>query len=152
MADTTTTAYRLFSSFKLHSVEMWAPMASDLVPVTASVEFQTPAAAAIGAPNSLRSDTSMGADQCAHVMSSPPPNSLAATWQSRAATGVLFTLNGPINSIVDVHLSLYLQNGETPLAVANALVAATVGTVYCRGLDGAAAAATVLPPVSYTTA
>ncbi len=151
LADTTTSAYRLMSSARLDSVELWGPMASDLAPVTVAVEFQTTSATSIGAPNALKSDTSMGAQQCAHVAMRPPAQSLAAMWQSLAATGTLFTLNGPINMVVDIHLSLYLQNGESPTAVTSAVAGATVGTVYCRGLDALAAASTKLPPVSYAT-
>ncbi len=151
MADTATTAQRLFSSVRLDSVEVWSPMASDLVPVTCSVEFQAPSATSIGSPNFLHSDTSMGSDHCAHLRTSPSPSSIASMWQSRTATNTLFTLVCPANSIVDVHLTLCLQNGEPATAVTGAPVGATVGTVYCRGLDGAAAASTVLPPVSYAT-
>ena len=151
MADTVTTAQRLCSSVRLDYVELWAPMASDLAPVTVSVEIQTPNSATIGGPNLLKSDTSMGADRCAHVMLTPPPQSQSSMWQSRAGASTLFTMSGPINTVIDVHLSFYLQNGETPLAVASAVAGATVGTVYCRGLDALAAAATVFPPVSYAT-
>ncbi len=151
VADTASSAYRLFSSLKIHSIEMWGPMASDLAPVTVSIEYQTPAAAGVGGPNFLKSDTSMGADQCAHVAAGPPQNSQAAMWQSRLASSQIVTLQGPTNTVVDVHLSLCLQNGETATAVASAVSGATVGTIYCRGLDALAAASTVLPPVSYAT-
>lgn len=152
MADTTTSAFRLMSSVLLRKVEIWGPMASDLSPVTVSAEFQTDASTGIGGSNALKSDTSMGSTRCAYVGFKPRTNSLASLWQGRASVQSLMKLSGPTGSIVDVHLTFVLQNGETPLAVANALVAATVGTVYCRGLDGVAAATTVLPPLSYATA
>lgn len=152
MADTTTTAQRLMSSALLRKVEIWGPMASDLSPVTVSVEFPTDAANAIGASNALKSDTSMGATRCAYVGFKPRPGSVASFWAARASSASILKLTGPTGSIVDVHLTYVLQNGESAQAVANALVAATVGVVYCRGLDGVAAATTVLPPLSYTTA
>lgn len=152
MADTAVTAQRLFSSMKVHSIKMWGPMASTLVPVSVSCEFHTDAIVGVGAPNKITSDTSMGSNSCAYLHCGPPANSLAAMWQSRAANQPLVTLTGPVNTVIDVSLSLCLQNGEAALAVANALVGATVGTVYCRGLDAIAAAGTVFPPTSYATA
>lgn len=152
MADTTVSAFRLMSSVKLRKVEMWGPMASDLVPVTVSCEFNTDPSTGIGGSNGLKSDTSMGSTRAAYLSFKPRDNSVAASWLARGCTSNVMTLNGPINTIVDVHLTSILQNGEAPLAVANALVAATVGTVYLRGLDGVAAATTQLPPVSYATA
>lgn len=152
MAVTTTGAYRLASSFRLNNVKLWGPMSSSLVPVTVSLEYAADAASGLSSPNMLRSDTSMSSSYAAHVAFAPPDKSLASNWFGRAATSPLFTVNGPINTVIDVDVSFVLQNGETPAVSTAALVAATVGTVYLRGLDGVAAATTVLPPVSYTTA
>jgi len=152
MAVSAVAADRLFVSFKLNSVTLWGPMASNLVPVTTSIEYHTDATASVGSPNRLKSDTSIGSTTCAYTTFRPPRLSLASFWQGESATNALFTLTGPVNTIVDINITFVLQNGEPPVAVANALVGATVGIIYCRGLDGLAAAGTVLPPVSYTTA
>ena len=149
MATTTTAVNRLCSAVRLTQVEVWGPMAADLVPVTVSVEYNTDAATGISGSNKLRSDTSMGADRCAHVRYRPPMGTVASFWQGVSSSQRLFLLSCPANSIVDIQLTLVLQNGEAATAAANAAVAATVGTVYCRGLDGLATASSVLPPVSY---
>ncbi len=151
MANTTTTAYRVFSSAKINSISLWGPMASDLAPVTVTIEYQSPTATGIGAPNRLKSDTSVGSTACAFIRASPPRNSLAGNWIGQAGTSTLFTLTGPVNTIVDLNITFVLQNGETPTAVTNAVAGATVGQVYCRGLDALSAAGTVIPPVSYST-
>lgn len=151
MADTAVTAYRLASAVRVRRVSLWAPMSSSLAPVTASVEWAGYAVATVGAPPITKSDTSMGY-RPAYVTDSPPTNSIAGMWQGRASTSNLMQIAGPINTVIDVDLEFVLQNGEPPLAVANAPAGATVGTVYLRGLDGLAAAATVFPAISYNTA
>lgn len=149
MATTTTAVNRIISSIRLDRVEVWGPMASDLVPVTVAVEYNTDSATGLASSNKLRSDTSMGADHCAHVRYRPPVGTLASFWQGPASSQRLFLLTCPTNSIVDIQVVMVVQNGETPVAAANAAVAATVGAIYCRGLDGLATAGSVLPPVSY---
>ena len=149
MATTTTAVNRLFSAVKLTRVEIWAPMASDLVPVTASIEYNSDLVSGVAGSNKIRSDTSMGADRCAHIRFRPPPETIASFWQGPTSVSRLFQLTCPTNSIVDVQLTMVLQNGEAAVAATNAAVAATVGTVYCRGLDALATAGSVLPPVSY---
>jgi hypothetical protein len=149
VADTAVSAYRLFSSVRLNSVKIWGPPAAALAPVTVSVEFQANASASIAGPNRLKSDTSIGSTSGAFVMARPPEGSISSFWGGQTSASAVFSLTGPINSIVDINITLLLQNGEPPKLVTSAPVGAIVGTVYCRGLD--ALTATILPPVSYTT-
>lgn len=151
MATTTTTASRLAASMKIKKICLWGPMSSTLAPVTVSLEYASDTSAGFGTPNKLMSDTSMGTSHPAYVCGAPPKNSLPDMWHSRISASNLFTISGPVNTVIDVHLTYVLQNGETPVAVTSAVVGATVGTVYCRGLDALASAATVFPPLSYTT-
>ena len=152
VATTATTATRLCASMRLRKVSLWGPPASTLVPVTVALEFNTGAAATgLGSPSTLRSDTSVGATEPAHVVGRPPANGLAGMWFAGGGTTQLMLITGPINTIVDVEVQYVLQNGEAPVALAAAPVGATAGEVFVRALDGVAAATTQLPPLSYRT-
>ncbi len=149
MADTTTSAYRLFSAARVVKIEAWAPMASDLVPVTCSIEWMSETNALFSNPSFLKSDTSMGSVSPAHVLARPPTGALAGMWFGRQVSASLVRLVFPANTLVDLSLELVLQNGETVQAVATSVAGATVGQVYCRALDNAASS--LLVPVSYLT-
>ncbi len=151
MADSATTLKRLGVACRLRRLSIWGPMASDLKPVTVSVEYAA-SAGPIGGSTQLRSDTSMGSTEPAYVTYAPPPQSAQAMWQGASATGAAAIISGPINSIIDLEMDLMLQNGEAAVACTSAASGATAGTVYCRGLDALASASTVFPPVSYATA
>jgi hypothetical protein len=58
-------------------------------------------------------------------------------------------LTGPSGSVVDVHMSLILQDGETPSAVLAAVGGATIGKIYVRALDSNETG--LLVPLSYPT-
>lgn len=119
---------------KIHSIEIWGPMAADLVPVTASVEWTGNAVGAYG--KSVRhSDTSMGASMPAHVKSVPPKGSQSAQWFSTVDANRVCTLAYPANSIVDVVLSLVMRDDGTATAVQVAPAGATVGAIYIRALN-----------------
>lgn len=147
MATAATTANSLMTSFKLHAVEMWGPMASDLAPVTVSCEFNFITTSGLGGPSKFVSDTSMGSSACAHIRAVPPPGSTARFWQSDPASGDnLVLLNGPLNTVVDLDISFILNDSGTSGA-AITLIAATAGIVYLRKPDVSSAG--VLVPVSY---
>jgi len=146
MAATTTTAYTLIESFKIRSVKLWGPMASDLVPVTVSLEWAD-AVAQLDTNRALISDTSMGSSRCAFINAKPPKSSTASLWQGDS-TNPSFILNGPINTVVDLDLTFTLvnnQNGDdNPVAIT--VAGATVGQVYFGRLDGPTTG--LLTPVS----
>jgi hypothetical protein len=144
VATAATTSTRLVAAWRIKRVLMWGPMASDLVPVTASVEYPIVSGGFSNAPK-LHSDTSMGSVRAARVDSKPPPGSVASMWNSGSSTDTLFSLNGPDNTVVDLHLTFVLLNGETPVA-GNTLTGATAGEVTAGRLDGAGGN---LLPVSY---
>ncbi len=150
MALTATTGDRLFNSMRLRYVEIWGPMASDLVPVTVSIEYVT-GTALIGGRSIISSDTSMGSSQPAHVRSAPAADALANMWFNSSASSTLVRLNGPTNSVVDVNFEYALSDATSGIAITNAPVGATAGTVYYGGLDGLRSGSTQLPPVSLPT-
>ncbi len=145
MAATTTSAYGVYNSVRLRSVEIWGPMASDLKPVTVSVEFLS---LNLGTPRTLFSDTSMGSSICAHVRAKPPVKGASAMWLLKGGTSI-FNLTLPANSIVEVALDLVLQDGSGAQAVSAAVAGATVGVLYVRSLN--AINGNNLVPLSFPT-
>lgn len=137
MAATTTNSYSLLETFKIKSVSMWGPMASDLVPVTVSLEWSDNLTQ-LDTNRTLHSDTSMGSAQVASILCRPPKNSTAGMWQGTGSTSPVFILNGPINTVVDLNISFTIINNfngdSAPLAIT--VAGATVGQVYFGRLDG----------------
>lgn len=155
-ATGSTAAYELASGVRLRRVQIWGPMASNLTPVTAAVEFP-PLAVAVGQPSMITSDTSMGATRAAYVNARPKPQSFAGNWLpsaglSGATTTPVMYLTYPTGAVVDVDLDFVLQNAESPQAVNATVSAATVGKIYVRGLDEIATSGSpTLVPVGYPT-
>jgi len=118
--------------FRVKSIEVWAPMAADLVPVTCSVEWNGLTAGALG-KSVVHSDTSMGATRPAHVFSRPPAGSQVLQWQSNANNVCL--LKYPANAIVHVKFSLVVRDDGTTASVTGAVAGATTGAVYVRALN-----------------
>ena len=133
VAATTTSAYQLGNFFKIDSIEIWGPMASDLAPVTCQIEWNGSTAGAFG-KSVVHSDTSMGASVPAHVRSQPPVGSQLAQWLSAGAFNIAL-LKYPAKSVVDVHFSLVLRDDAAATAVTGAVAAATVGALYVRALN-----------------
>jgi len=123
-------------------------MSASLTPVTVAIEYLT-SGNFLGQPSKIKSDTSMGATRAAYVQFAPPPKSLLENWVPFNSAANLISLSFPANSIVDVEFDFVIQNGETPIAVGAAVLAATVGRVYCRPLDSNGSG--LLVPVSYPT-
>jgi len=149
VAATTTSAYQLASNIRLRRVEIWAPMASDLVPVTTSVEYLVSGGVVAG--NSvIHSDTSMGSNSPAHVRAKPPRYTLEGFQQIASNTDVSFRLVVPVNAIIDISFTLTLRDDGSGAAVTGAVAGATVGALYCRALTSTSST-TALPPVSLAT-
>jgi len=151
MAKTATTSARFFTSVKVRQVEIWGAMASDLVPVTASVEFTRYGYS--GSKKEIHSDTSMGSTRPAYVSARPSKDSLARMWTSTTSetSTEVFNVSCPDNSIIDVHISFVIANGEPASSGPNPTGAST-GKIYYCPLSGASSetlpvASAVLPGV-----
>jgi len=143
LATTAVVGYDLFDAVRLNSVEAWA------VPVIGgsnyiTVLFNGEATGSVGDQKN-HTDSSMGI-QPAHVRARPDPLSQAAQFQTGAANAA-FELVCPQGTIVDVSMTLRQPVFGQATAAQNALVGATPGAVYYRGLDGLAISATQLQPV-----
>jgi len=142
VAKTTIAGQNLFTHVKVKAVEMWA------VPVVGNValvacQFVGSSSGSQGSGRVV-SDTSMGI-QPAHVIARPDRMSQAGQFQVSSGAAA-FELTAPTGAVVDLLVSYRnaLDNGA--VATQNALVAASAGQVFYRGLDGLAIASTAIPP------
>jgi hypothetical protein len=129
-----TTYYRLIQGIKIKKVSMWA-YANSATPVTLNMQWTSEYG-----PAKMVSDTSGGSTYPAHISSTPPVNSAASFWRISGVdeTQVIFTIDAPIGTIIDVDCDLYLQDNVTglynPVAVTGA-VTGTLGIMYGSALD-----------------
>jgi hypothetical protein len=145
VATTAIAGVQLFQAVRIRKVEMWAIPAQGGLPTSVSVEFSGVTAGIVG-DQLIHTDTSMGV-QPAHVSAVPSARSLASDYQvASSATAFQLTVTNAASVVVDVHFTFRGQLGVAPGAVSQALVGATVGAQYLRGLDGLAIASTTLGP------
>jgi len=131
------TAYRLCSTFKIKSVEMWAAAPSTGVPTTNSIEWVDNTTSS-AASRIVASDTTMGTAKPLHVYSRPSKQSTVGFWQG-AGNQVSFILNlGAANTIIDLTIDFVLNDLNSGAAVATSTVPGTaaVNIICCKSLDG----------------
>lgn len=138
----------MFQMVKVKRVEIWSPPASQGAAVTCSILWPISNSSQ---PREV-SDTTVSTARPAHVVSSPPPLSLASFWTSASSGTNLFTLVAPSGSVIDVWVSLVLGDGPNGGAGTVTLVGATIGGQYYCSLDSGTAAGSIYLPVSLTTA
>lgn len=136
-----TTAVQINRSFRISKLEIWSPSLSNAVS-TCSVDW---ASAVVQSTNLEFSDTTINVSEPAYISCRPPKQSLASFWQL-SSSNVLFTLNCPIGSIVDMHVESVLNDSATVTTVALAAVA--LGAIYYLSLN---AGTNTLVPVSLRT-
>jgi len=143
VAITAILGYDVFDAVRINSVELWS-IAVQGTPVTAVLTFNGETVGAQG-DLKLHTDTSMGVEP-AHVKARPDPLTQAGQFQVSSGN-VAFSLDIPSGTVIDVSMTLRQPIQGQANAAQNALVGATVGAFYYRGLDGKANAATTLPVV-----
>jgi hypothetical protein len=149
VAVTAILGYELFDQVKLSAVECWAvPILGANTQV--SVQFAAAQAGGVG-DGRVHSDSSMGIEP-AHVLARPNVMSQTAQWQTYQSAGSCFLLTCPVGAVIDVACSFRTLSALAPTPAQNALVGATIGDIYYRGLDGLGAAATTLPAQAPVTA
>lgn len=135
VATTATAGSRLFQAVRVRRVSIWAtPVIGGATSV--SLEYAGLTAGVVG-DQIIHTDTSMGV-QPAHVSAKPSGRSTASAFQVGNAIN-LFYLTCPSGSVVDVELS-FRNTFVSGVSVDNALVGATAGATYLRGMDGLALA------------
>lgn len=100
----------IIDRFRVELVELYGPMASDLEPVTVSLEWIA-SASGFSVPSKKRSDTSMSSTCCAFVSHRPDHESLSGEWMS-GTTGPLFVASGPSNTVMDIVILFALNDGS----------------------------------------
>lgn len=141
VAQTAVLGSKLFNFVKIRFVEIWD---DDVIGTAATVAVTFDNTEGNQAdPRHVISDTSMGVEP-AHVLAIPNKNSLSSKWHLSNANNA-FELTLTAGAIIDVGLSFRNQSG-TAVAVQNALVGATIGSILYRGLDGLPIATSVFPP------
>jgi len=149
-AGTATLGYDLFDFVRVRKVEMWASGVSaagaQATFQTCTLEWSGIGTGSAGAGTAV-SETTVGTAIPLHLVTRPPKGSRAALFQI-SSTDQAFTIRasgGTLTCIVYVDLEFKNSNDVTPLLVGNAIAAATPGTIYFGGLDGARSAGTVWP-------
>lgn len=141
MTVSSSSAYDIFQSVKVHSVEMWAtPTTLGSAPVTVTCQFSGSNAAGQYGQFRTFTSTSMGIEP-AYIKAVPPRNTFTSMWQN-SNSNIAFKLWHPTNTIVDVVVSLKSQTSGAGVECTNSPGAGNVGQVYYRGLDGQAAGST----------
>jgi len=126
VANTTITNW--VQSFKIRKLEIWSAPSTQGAASTVSVEWF-----GFGnSPNVEVSDTTLSVSRNAHIVTTPPRQSLCAFWQKATGTG-LFSLVLPAGSILDMDLDLILQDNDALYTVP--VTTATLGNVYYLALD-----------------
>lgn len=147
VATTATVGIDLFQAVRVRRVRMWRAISGttpSFTPTSLSLEFAGDTTGIVG-DQDIHTDTSMGVVP-AHISARPSNNSLSSKWQV-SSNNTAFYMFAPTGTVIDVELSYRSQFGPNVNAAAqNALVGATAGTQYLRGLDGVAAATTNFPP------
>jgi hypothetical protein len=137
VAISTTAGVDLFETVRINRVRIWGPpnnlASAPGTPSSIRLEFSGTVAGATG-DQQLYTDTSMGVEP-AFIDARPSPKSLASNFQISAAI-TAFSINCPLGTVVDLGLVLRSQFGNTNAACSSALVAATAGSQYLRGMDG----------------
>jgi hypothetical protein len=135
--------YDQFFAVKIRSVEAWATAVVGNA-TSVSVAFVGSVVGQMG-DQKWHTDTSMGI-QPAHLRARPSAKAQASQFQTSSAN-TAFILNVPSGAVVDVELTFQQSATANAVAAQNALVGASVGQPYWRGLDGLASATTKLTPV-----
>lgn len=151
VATTATSAFQIAAFIRIKKIEMWGPMAADLVPVTVSVDWTGAATAGLFGKSNVVSDTSVGSSEAAHLVSRPPQGSQISEWLNAANGNAAFNLTFPSGTIIDFTYEFVGRDDASAQAVGTAVVGATVGANYLRALDTRTPGTSVLVPVSYPT-
>jgi hypothetical protein len=137
----------IFQTFKVNRIEIWAPPSAQGSFATCSVQFP----GTNQSPSREFSDTSVSVTDPAHVIATPPPLSLCSFWtnanEAGGANDPLFTLVAPTGSIIELHMSMIVNDAAPPQSTA-VLVGATIGAVYYCSLDSSTSAGSIYKPVS----
>lgn len=142
IATSSTAGYCLWDAFRIRFVEIRYGGTSP-VPLYAAIQY-------VGNTGGTQGDyrnhsaTSMGVTPMM-IHAAPAKTSTASTWQGNS-NSVVMELDLPQSAVVDLVFDVRTDDRQTPTAVTYAVVGATAGQLYYRGLDGVAGPASNLAP------
>lgn len=146
VASSAVAAYLIMETIKIKSIEVWTMSQTLNMPATCSVQFfggtTNP-----GSSSRVYTDTSLGSTLPAHVRASPAPGSAAYLWQTTSSSTNLFEVNTYGYSIIDIDFEYNLSSESYSQAAGAALVGATAGVLYGRGLDSLGVGTTTFPMI-----
>jgi hypothetical protein len=148
--NSATTARTVCSEIKLRRVRIWIPAAAAAPLSSVGYFFEWEGTVIAGSSIATRS-TKLTIDCVGSLPgfleTKPPRNSAQSFWHQGTtdSTDNIFTLSIPAGSVIELALTCVMVD-EGGVAPQNALVGATAGIIYARGLDGLATASTNFPP------
>jgi hypothetical protein len=138
-----TTNYRTINAIRINRIEMYAAplIGNSSSPTTVQVEWVS-----TYGPSKVISDTTISASLVAVVKSKPPQSSLASYWSLRNSneSDTLMFLTAPVNTIVDLNVSIVYQDDSVANAVSTSSTG-TIGVLYATYLDGPRSGASLVP-------
>jgi len=145
ICSTTNSTVACFTgTYKIRSIKVWAPCATQGVEVTAYINWLGTSTFSV---NNEVSDTTALSSAYAYVSSKPPKQSQNAWWQ-QTSTNPSCQLGVPIQGTVEIDVDWIMCDGETSQTFAT-VTTATLGALYYLYLDGSTIHA--LQPISRVT-
>ncbi len=141
VALTATTSATVFELVKIRKVSMWTTSSGLGSPISISLQFSNDTNTDTG-DFAFHQDTSIGVKPA--YVSGKPSASVQKYWRDNSS-GDAFTIYCPLGTIIDVELQFREKVGSV-LGGLSALVGATPGVTYYRGLDGVAIASSSIIP------
>jgi len=133
VATTAANYAALAQAFRLRSIEIWTPVQSAGSPVTCTVKYD------VNGNSVIHSDTTMGTNRPAHILSRPPKRTLVRDTRPITDTTSQILLDLPAGSVVYISGTWYFNNTSTGNITAGH-AALNIGEVYCQGPDAVALA------------
>lgn len=160
VATGSTTGYRIFTAFKIHSVRMWT---SGSQSTTSNTGVQQTIMALEWITKDYQKDSKIEVNplgtQVASLLAIPPVDSQSSWWVASTGAldgyvvggGSIFNIQCGIGTIIDLEASWIMVDDESAVSVARTLSGATAGKFYYSSLDVTASGGGNLVPQSVNT-
>jgi len=157
MGASATTVTQLFESVRFRKIHMWSQASPTQAAIMISFNMSGTAAGITGANNEVNA-TAVGMTDVAKLIYKANPTTQGGQWQrgdttaAQPGTDILFTINAPFGTIVDLYLELAMT-GDTRVANNTTAITgpATLGQIYYLALDnnagGSGSGSSIFDPV-----
>jgi len=140
-------AYRIMTSVRLKSLEIWASQLTSGAPATVSFDPDGDTPGSYG-PSSMKSDTAVGTARPAHIKVKFDERLQVGQWQGPNSSANVGFMTIPRDGIVDLTCTFVVQDSIGTHPVSGNISTPTLGQVYCLHLDSADPSPQLVP-VSY---